>query len=135
MVALSCYLSIDLKRDWCPFLYATDGAIVYGLGGSRAPCTPDLARALAAAAGDPSCVVYPLDAESTLMGSDGQCKYVLPFKNAAFKTQFSIKKDAVQHAIVFSSFAVCVRRLVMKSRWHGKKATVLVDSLALMFAV
>ena len=42
---LPCYLPqsllvINLTRDWCPFLYAMDGALVYALGRSKASCLP-----------------------------------------------------------------------------------------------
>ena len=66
ITALSCCLSNGLGKDWCAFLYATDGAMVYGLGGSEAPCSPAEARDVAAAAGNPSCVFYPRDAATSL---------------------------------------------------------------------
>ena len=113
--------------------------MVYGVGGSKAPCSPSEARDVAAAAGDPSCVFYPRDAAATLHQHDGkgQNKYILPIRQDALKTQFSIKKGGVQNAIVFEGAALVqgVRRIVMNKRWHGKKAVVLVDAQALLFAI
>ena len=75
------------------FLYATDEAMVYGVGGSKAPCSPSEARDLAAAADDPACVFYP-HAAATLRQHDGKdtIKYILLMRLDSFKTQFSIKR-------------------------------------------
>ena len=54
-----------------------------------------------------------------------------------FRTQFSIKKDGVQNAIVSegAAFLHGVRQLVKKRRWHGKKVAMLVDAQSLLFAI
>ena len=82
---------------------------------------------------------YSRDAAATLHQHDGkgQTKYILPVRQDSFKAQFSIKKEGVQNVMVFEGAALVqgVRRIVMNKRWHGKKAVVLVDAQALLFAI
>ena len=137
MVSLSCCLSTDLARDWCPFLYATDGAVVYGIGGSKAACLPEVARGVAAAAGQPFSRFLPQDASEMddFVNEDGA--HVMPVALSDFKTQFSIRKTGVKHAVVTeaAAFLQGVRSIVKNKRWHSKRVTMLVDAQALNFAI
>ena len=78
------------------FLYATDGAIACGLGGS----SPDTARNLVAVASNPRTSVLPLDADVGHSAQPNSHEHMMPDRLGDFRTNSSIKRLGMKHIVV-----------------------------------
>ena len=128
-------LVVDLRADWAPMLGATDGAENFGYGGCWAKVTPEAARRVAAVGSAFEKRILPSD----VVGADveGPFNCVLPCARSDFKTTFSIKSDHGFHAsrLEIGAFSLFLRHLARSSRWHGRRVTILTDSMATLFCV
>ena len=123
-------LVVDLRADWAPFLGATDGAQIFGYGGCWAKVSPESARRVAAAGSSVESKKFPYDVLGA--GAEGPLDCVLPCTRADFRTTFSIKCNHDFHAskLEIRAFSLFLRHLARSARWHGRRVTILADSMA-----
>ena len=135
-------LVVDLRADWAPVLGATDGAENFGYGGCWAKISPQDARRVAAVGSGFDQRVVPSDVVSVgMQGAEARAAEpavcILPCARADFSSIFSIKCEHNFHAskLEIGAFSLYLRHLARSVKWHGRRLTVLTDSLATLFCI
>ena len=138
LAALVPFLTQDLRREWDNRLLASDGAPSYGFGVSQASCHPDVLREVAAHAAVPLSQIRltvvegdeePPITEEPVLHLGLTLDDFTPIISSASKR----KSHAATTEVIAATLAV--RRLAQRRRSHSRRAALLVDSRALLFAL
>lgn len=130
--------SADLRRPWWSQFVAPDASPAYGFGLSTAAATPEMVRAIAAAACDGDCVVRltrtPGDPEEIPRFGE---ELRLPLTLGDFRSIFSFHAKHVAHPgdMELEAVRLPILRLTRYKSMHRHRGVILVDAQAVGFAL
>ena len=137
-VGLLALWSTDLTRPWLPCMPATDASGSYGFGYCLAPCSPELAREVAAhAAGHDHHIRLTLAAGDPAELPRAGRELRLPLRRSDFKRVLAVRAKKADHsgALEASAVVLGMRRLARRQRWHRHRGVFLVDAQAVLAAL
>ena len=128
--------AVDLRADWAPFVWATDGAQSFGYGGTCAACDPATVKHLASFVHIDGHQFVPTDIFDS-EDVENPAAVEMPLRYADFRRRFSQQSKSKFHAskLEAGTFAIAIRNVARQSKHHRKRCLFLVDAKALMFAV